>query len=672
MSLPFSGTFSKETLTRETTMQFKIFPITVNNEGQKIPLIKSWKERASNDPEQLRQWTEFYRDRIKFWGIPCGQENGVTVLDVDVKSENGIETLKSQNLILPETMFQQTPSGGYHFFFQYDPTKQLGNKVGFLPGLDIRENAGYVVVYNLDTTKPLAQVPEWIYQACQKKQKELSPNDLVIQMSPEIGMEIFNKALDDIRHAPAGESNNTLNVQSYLVGQLIASGGVSRPYAEQELYKAALERGKPSYEAQATITSGIEGGLKHPKTVSLPSSPPTLAIRMDAPPIPEAPQVRERWTPRFITRAELFNYSKLRKPQLFEDWSTEDIHITSADGGTGKTTLKLYEAVCLALGSPFLGFQCVTPGRTLFITGEDTAEKLSAMLGQILKQMGLMDGTPESDAKVDHVLNSIVIKKDADLCIISKDRSNGFLTVNKDAVNKLMEAIEDLNPKMIVFDPIASFWGSESALNDMNKAVAKFMGELQEKSNACVEMINHIGKQSSSMKDLTQFAGRGGTGLPSHARVVRVLIGISPEEYREKTGFELEENKSAMLCNIGKFSDGSPLYNKPFIIVRTGYLFERQLIIAGKDKVEQSSQHDLERIMSVVKDTLRNGNYPTISGITGYFRSHEEPISVTKVKDCISLLGMNGLYGERVKTVAHPDATVKEKILLIEQTQPQI
>lgn len=652
-------------------MNFKVFPAGINKEGQKVPLINGWQTKASNDPEQIQQWKEFFRDRLKFFGIPCGPDNGVMVLDVDVKKENGLETIQKNNLIIPETIWQQTPSKGYHFLFQYDPSREVGNRVGFLPSLDTRSKGGWIASYNLDFSKPLAPMPQWIYEACQKKQKELSPSATVLSVSPEIGMEIFNSALEAIREAPPGESNNTLNVQSYLVGQLIASGGVSREYAEQELFKAAKERGKPDYEAQATITSGIEGGLRHPKVAELPSGPPVPLIRIESP-IPAAPEVRERWTPKFITRSQLFNTSKLRKPQLFEDWSTEDIHITSADGGTGKTTLKLYEAVCLALGSPFLGFQCVTPGRTLFITGEDTAEKLSAMLGQILKQMGLMDGTPESDAKVDHVLNSIVIKKDADLCIISKDRSNGFLTVNKDAVSKLMEAIEDLNPKMIVFDPIASFWGSESALNDMNKAVAKFMGELQEKSNACVEMINHIGKQSSSMKDLTQFAGRGGTGLPSHARVVRVLIGISPEEYREKTGFELEENKSAMLCNIGKFSDGSPLYNKPFIIVRCGYLFERQLIIAGKDKVEQSSQHDLERIMSVVKDTLRNGNYPTISGITGYFRSHEEPISVTKVKDCISLLGMNGLYGERVKTVAHPDATVKEKILVIEQTQPQI
>lgn len=84
---------------------------------------------------------------------------------------------------------------------------------------------------------------------------------------------------------------------------------------------------------------------------------------------------------------------------MFQDWSTEDICITTADGGTGKTTMKLYEAVCLALGERFLGFDCKQTGKTLFITGEDTQQKLGAMLGAIMQQMGLFNGTPENEVK---------------------------------------------------------------------------------------------------------------------------------------------------------------------------------------------------------------------------------------------------------------------------------
>jgi hypothetical protein len=642
----------------------KVVPITLNHEGQKVPLIMGWKEKCSSDPEQIKQWQEFFRDRLKFFGAPCGAVNNIVVLDIDVKNDqNGFDTLKLLNLDLPKTWWQATPSGGMHFFYKYDANRETGNKVKFLPGLDLRSTGGWCGLYNLNTDEPLADMPDWIWEHCQKKQREQSPTSHIATVSPEIGMEIFNSALDAIRNAPAGESNNTLNVQSYLVGQLIASGGVSREYAEQELFRAGRDRGKPEYECKATITSGIDGGLKNPRTLDLPKQGPQLMIKIPAL-IPDAPTLPDRWTPHFMTRSDLLNRSKLKKPQLFENWSTEDIHLTSADGGTGKTTLKLYEAICLALGEPFLGFRCYSPGRTLFITGEDTAVKLSAMIGAILNQMGFLDGSPENEAKIDVVLSSIIIKKDADLCLIAKDRFN-FLTVNRDALNKVMQAVDDLQPRMIVWDPIASFWGSESSVNDMNKAVAKFMGELQERSNACVEMINHIGKQSSTSKDLSQFAGRGGTGLPSHSRVVRVLQAMNTEEYRDKTGLELEEGKSAMLCNVGKFTDGSPLYMKPFIIVRDGFLFSRQAVLAEKEREAQDFNSDAERVLITIKNTIRSGRYATQSGIVAALRSSDDSMSSTRVRDGIELLKMTGLYGEMVRDIDHPDASVGGKILTV-------
>lgn len=641
----------------------KVFPATINHEGNKVPLIMGWREKASNDPEQIRQWQEFYRDRIKLWGAPTGPINGIMALDVDVKKENGMDVIKAHGFELPPTWWQQTPSGGYHFIYQHDPTRLVGNRVKFLPSLDTRDVGGWIGVYNIDTSVPLSPMPDWIWQACQKKEREQSPTALIAQVSPEIGMEIFNNCLSEIINAASGEGNNVLNTQSYVVGQLIAAGGVSREYAQQELFKAALQRGRPEFEAKATITSGLDGGLKNPKTVELPKQGPQILIKIPAL-IPDAPTLPERWTPKMMTRSDLLNRSKLKKPQLFENWSTEDIHITSADGGTGKTTLKLYEAICLALGEPFLGFRCYSPGRTLFVTGEDTAVKLSAMVGAILNQMGLLDGSPENEAKIQVVLSSIVIKKDADLCLISKDKFN-FLTVNREALNKVLQAVEDLQPRMIVWDPIASFWGSESSVNDMNKAVAKFMGELQEKSNACVEMINHIGKQSSNSKDLSQFAGRGGTGLPSHSRVVRVLQSMNAEEYRDKTGLELEEGKSAMLCNIGKFTDGSPLYNKPFIIVRDGFLFARQAVLAEKEREAQDFNSDAERVLITIKNTIRSGRHATASGIVAALRQSDDSMSSTRVRDGIELLRMNGLYGELVRDVDHPDASVGGKILTV-------
>lgn len=632
---------------------FNTFPCTLTHEGRKVPIKEvKWQSEATTDQNTIDNWKNLYGHKIKLWGIPTGSSNGLLVLDVDVKN-NGLETIK--NYHVPLTLSQRTMSGGMHYIYRYPNDGQVyGNKVNFDNGLDIRGEGGYICYYGFDNTL-IADAPQWLLdQALTTKKKEIDLTQ-VTGVSYEITQAIVKEACDNICNAPEGESNNILNIESYRVGQLVGSNSLDYEMAYNELFKAAKERGKPDYEAKATITSGLSGGGKNPITSPFGNSAPILTI-----PLVESQEV-ERWTPRFFTKYDLTNFSKLRKPQLFKDWSTEDIHITTADGGTGKTTLKLVESICLALGQPFLGFECLKPGRTLFITGEDTAEKIAAMLGAILKQMKILD----DDEKVKIIMDSIIVKKDSELCLIDKAKGTGFITLNQDALTKVSQAVDDLKPRMIVFDPISSFWGSETALNDMAKAVIKFIGKLVEKSDACVEIINHMGKLSSTSKDMSQFAGRGGTGLPSHARVSRVLRAINDEEYEEATGLTLEDGKNAMMCQVNKFSDGSPLWNKPFIIVRDGYLFERVVLVEQKVKEELNKMSDKERIFNFVKEERENQRYPNKDIIIAEFMASSEKISKDRVTRALTALAYNGHLGEKLKLIDNPDIEMGGKVYIV-------
>ncbi len=634
-------------------VNWKIFPATLTHDGRKVPIkeLVNWKEKATNDQNTIAQWSKDYAHKIKFWALVTGRANGIIILDVDKKS-NGLETIKKYHL--PLTCSQNTMSGGKHYIFKLpDDGKYYGNKVGFDQGLDIRCENGYAIWYGTDST-PISMAPQWLLdQALGNEKKEVDLSQIV-SISRSIVDAALESACENIRNAGEGEGNNVLNIESYRIGQFIPSGSITYEEAYNALFRAAKERGRPDYESKATIDSGLNGGCKTPFTSPFGNTQPELII-------PESPQqINDRWTPHFFSRYDLTNMSKLRRPQLFKDWSTEDISITTADGGTGKTTLKLYEAICLALGESFLGFECVAPGRTLFITGEDTREKIGAMIGAIMKQMGILD----DDIKCRKVLNSIVVKKDADLCLITKTR-DGFINMNAEALNKVMEAVEDIRPKLIVLDPIASFWGSESALNDMAKAVAKFTSALVERSNACVELINHMGKQSSTNKDMSQFAGRGGTGLPSHARVSRVLRPVFEDEFKELTGFELVENQSAILCNVNKFSDGSSLYNKPFLIIREGYLFSKVTLVEQKIKEAQEKMTDTERIFGYVKEERESKRYPNKGIITAYFMNCSEKISKDRVTRALDTLQYTGHMGEKLKAIENPDIEVGGKAFII-------
>lgn len=633
---------------------FPIFPVRITPDGRKVPLINDWQTLATTDPEQIELWKEIFRGRIHYWGIPTGSCTGLLVLDADAK-DGGLET--AATLPIPDTMSQITRSGGRHWIFRYpNDGKHYGNRVKFKPGLDIRANGGYIVYYGTDQ-KPILDAPQWLLTDAVRPTYEASGPS--IRVAPEIAQAIVTSSLEAVREAPEGESNNVLNLEAFKLGQLVASESITREYAEAALFRAAKERGKPDYEAKATIKSGLDGGSARPMTSPFGSEQPAPMIS-----IPPPPDVAARWTPQRFTRYDLMNTSKLRKPQLFQDWSTEDIHITTADGGTGKTTLKMYEAVCLALGERFLGFDCKQRGNTLFITGEDTDKKLGAMLGMIVRQMGLFEEGIGNHEKIQTIIDSVIVKKEADLCLVVKDRQN-FLHPNPEAMRKVMEAVEDHKPKMIVFDPISSFWGSEAALNDMAKAVTKFMSELVERSHACVEMINHMGKQSSANKDMSQFAGRGGTGLPSNARVSRVFRTVFEDEFQELTGEELGDKQSAILCNVNKFTDGSPLYNKPFLIVRDGYLFTRKPLTKAKAQEAERSLSDIERVFSFIKESRSNDRYPTKNVIVGHFAISGDPLSEAKVKRALDLLQFQGHMGEMIRQVENPDLTIRDKVFVV-------
>ena len=618
-------------------MNFKVLPV-----AGKISLVKH--HEASDDPEKHKMWANLFRGKMTNWAIPTGQVNDLLVLDVDVKGD-GYETLKK--FPVPATMWQRTPSGGAHYLFRYPKDgNRYGNKVKFLPGLDSRGDGGYIVWYGADP-QPILEAPAWFTgQVLEGQNQTQIEQQTSVKIAPEIAAGIIQRCLDVVKEAPQGERNNTLNIEAFKVGQLVASGAFTMEYALEALTKASLECGLKGYEVQATIRSGLAGGLKKPMVSPFGEAPPNPIF-----PIP--PIGGPRWTPLKFTRDDLLNTKHLRKPQLFQDWSSEDITLTTADGGTGKTTMKLFEAVCLALGERFLGFKCITPGKTLYITGEDTDKKLIAMVGQILRQMGLLEDAAYDD-KVKCVLDSIIIKKDSDLCLIGKDRQ-GFLYPSAASMERVMQAVDDHQPKMIVFDPISSFWGSENALNDMNKAVTKFMAELVERSQACVEMINHMGKQSSSAKDMTQFAGRGGTGLPSNARVVRTMRGISNEDYTELTGDTLLDKQSAMQCNVSKFSDGSPLYNKPFLIVRDGYLFARKLMTEAKAREAERELSDTERVFQFIKESRSRDKWPSAHVIGAYFMTCGNPLSEARTKRALHLLEYEGHMGEKLTLIENPD-----------------
>lgn len=117
-----------------------VFPLSSNS---KVPLPGShgFKE-ATRDPDQIRAWWRDNPDRNI--GIATGLKSRLLVVDVDVK--NGAKGRESLATLpdLPPTLTAGTPSGGLHLYYR-SPDYPIRSRNGFLPGIDIKAEGGYVV-----------------------------------------------------------------------------------------------------------------------------------------------------------------------------------------------------------------------------------------------------------------------------------------------------------------------------------------------------------------------------------------------------------------------------------------------------------------------------------------------------------------------------------------------
>jgi hypothetical protein len=91
-------------------------------------------------------------------------------------------------------------------------------------------------------------------------------------------------AVQRLRSATEGGRNDLLNGEAYGLAQLIHTGGISEATIRAALQDAAQACGLPPGEAKATISSGIRGGLQHPRP--LPQRDPPARPQHRATPAP--------------------------------------------------------------------------------------------------------------------------------------------------------------------------------------------------------------------------------------------------------------------------------------------------------------------------------------------------------------------------------------------------
>lgn len=311
----------------------------------------------------------------------------------------------------------------------------------------------------------------------------------------------------------------------------------------QSALATAAESGRPAHELQ-TLLEALETAKQG------------LTQTADTPP-PFAP----------FTAAEL-DTAHLSPRCLVVHYLYADLALVCAAGGTGKTTLLIYEAVCIALGKPLWDKRVITPGKTLFITAEDPRTLFAARLREVMNAMNLT----EYERRL--ALQSIAAWDVS--CAVTRlaelDKSGNLqLTTLADQIAR---AYRDTGLVQVVFDPVISFSPGERMVNDGEQAIVTAARRIVRALGCCVRLVHHTGKQNARNGAADQYGGRGGTALPDGCRMVTILNSISDEAAQEKApeGFNLAPGESGFILSLSKLSYAPPQPN--IWIRRRGFAFE--------------------------------------------------------------------------------------------------
>jgi RecA-family ATPase len=305
-------------------------------------------------------------------------------------------------------------------------------------------------------------------------------------------------------------------------------------------------------------------------------------------------EIREAWTLTPITLDELHS-ARLTPRVILRDLLYADVRTRISAGGTGKTTVTLFEAVTLALGRELYGRKPDGTCRTVIVTREDSREILVARLREIMRAMAL------SPDEVGMVLERVlVIDKSGESFRLSEVVSD-VVSPHHGNLQWLVETLTTWAPDWIIFDPLVSFGVGESRVNDAEQGLIEAFRVLRNRLDCCIEGIHHSGKANAREKTLDQYSGRGGSALSDGSRMVVVMQPLDPAEWIKETGTRLDHGETGLVMALPKLSYAKT--QDPIFIRRAGYTFSTERV--QRRTPEQAARETAEQVLRFIVSELQ-------------------------------------------------------------------
>ena len=306
-----------------------------------------------------------------------------------------------------------------------------------------------------------------------------------------------------------------------------------------------------------------------------------------------------------------------------------DLAVVNAEGGTGKTTLLLFEAVHIALGLELWGCRVLNPGRTLFITAEDGEEILQARLIRIMDALGLNDWQRRK------VAASVMFwDLSGTMARLAEMDGRGNLVLTELA-DRIVETYRDAGVAQIIFDPAISFSPGERIINDGEQAIVTACRRIIRGLDCCVRLVHHTGKANARDGAIDQYAGRNGTALPDGCRMVTILANANRVNLARPEGFDLQPGETGFIMARAKLSFAPPQPN--IWIRRRGWAFE--YFVETPRNAEAVRDHDADKVAEFLTEELHHGRRYTANTLE---QSGKSGLSRSRLRAALATLETNG------------------------------
>lgn len=212
-----------------------------------------------------------------------------------------------------------------------------------------------------------------------------------------------------------------------------------------------------------------------------------------------------------------------------------------AEGGTGKTTLVIAQALAMASGRDLTGEKVHQRCRPLLICFEDDADELNRRVAAAMIHHQI-----DPDDIKDRLHLSVLNRSDGKLMVIHPETRQPIPGLLAPALEALITKIQ---ADVVILDPLKKIHGVEENNNDHMDAVAQVLTDMASKLNIAISVPHHMTKGAADPGNADR--GRGASALKDALRLGFTMTHMSAAE-AERFGIPEDERKTYVRVDPAK------------------------------------------------------------------------------------------------------------------------